>query len=189
MLDRRYAVGALPARPAQPRPQPRLKAEAPEAIWGQFNNYRSNGLAGSAAVHIILLALILGTATFGHQVVQRVQPHETVTLIAPSPDSYALPVAKKIASGGGGGGEHDVLQAPKGRLPKLAMEQITPPQIVIHNQHPKLAVEPTVVKARLQDSPGAEPHAQFGQSVSSPDAVRSSLKWNRFGWRHWLGIG
>jgi|SRR5579863_530537 len=145
VLDRRYAVGALPARPAQPRPQPRLKAEAPEAIWGQFNNYRSNGLAGSAAVHIILLALILGTATFGHEVVQRVQPHETVTLIAPSPDSYALPVAKKIASGGGGGGEHDVLQAPKGRLPKLAMEQITPPQIVIHNQHPKLAVEPTVV--------------------------------------------
>ena len=145
VFDRRYAVGALPARPAQPRPQLRLKAEGPEAIWGQFNNYRSNGLAGSAAVHIILLALILGTATLGHQVVQREQPHETVTLIAPSPDSYALPVAKKVVSGGGGGGEHDVLEAPKGRLPKLAMEQITPPQIVIHNLHPKLAVEPTVV--------------------------------------------
>lgn len=145
VLDRPYAVGALSSRPALSRPQPRLNAEGPEAIWGQFNNYRSNGLAGSAAVHVILLALILGTATVGHQVVQRVQQHETVTLIAPSPDSYVLPVAKKIASGGGGGGEHDVLQAPKGRLPKLAMEQITPPQIVIHNLHPKLAVEPTVV--------------------------------------------
>lgn len=145
VLDRRYAVGALPARPAISRPQLRPKIEAPEAIWGQFNNYRSNGLAGSAAVHIILLALILGTATFGHQVVQRIQPHETVTLIAPSPESYAMPVAKTVVSGGGGGGEHDVVEAPKGRLPKLAMEQITPPQIVIHNQHPKLAVEPTVV--------------------------------------------
>jgi periplasmic protein TonB len=144
VLDRRYA-GSLPARPLPPRPQPRPRVEAPEAIWGQFNNYRSNGLAGSAAVHIVLLALILGTATFGHQVVQRIQPHETVTLIAPSPDSYAMPVAKKVVSGGGGGGEHDVLEAPKGRLPKLAMTQITPPQIVIHNMHPKLTAEPTVV--------------------------------------------
>jgi periplasmic protein TonB len=121
------------------------KSLGPEAIWGQFNNYRSNGLAGSAGVHIVLLALLLGSATFSHQAVQKIEPHETVTLIAPSPDSYALPVAKKIASGGGGGGDHDKLPAIKGRLPKLAMQQITPPQIVLRNQHPKLAVEPTVV--------------------------------------------
>ena len=68
-----------------------------------------------------------------------------MTLIAPSPDSYALPVAKKVVSGGGGGGEHDVLEAPKGRLPKTAMQQITPPSIILRNPHPKLAVEPTVV--------------------------------------------
>lgn len=121
------------------------RAHAPDAIWGQFNNYRSNGLVGSAVVHIIFLGLILSAAMFGHQVVQRVEQHQTVTLIAPSPDSYALPVAKKIASGGGGGGDHDRLPATKGRLPKLAMEQVTPPQIVLHNEHPKLAVEPTVV--------------------------------------------
>jgi len=54
-------------------------------------------------VHIVFVALILATATFGHQVVEKAQEHETVTLIAPSLDSYALPVAKKIASGGGGG--------------------------------------------------------------------------------------
>ena len=46
---------------------------------------------------------------------------------------------------GGGGGDRDKLQAPKGKLPKLAMEQITPPVIVIRNDHPKLPVEPTVV--------------------------------------------
>jgi TonB family protein len=92
-----------------------------------------------------LLALLLGGATFGHQAVEAVQPHETVTLIAPSPDSYALPVAKKVISGGGGGGDHDKLPAIKGRLPKPAMQQITPPQIIVRNEHPKLAVEPTVV--------------------------------------------
>src|SRR5207248_9403545 len=39
----------------------------------------------------------------------------------------------------------DKLQAPKGRLPKQSMEQITPPMMVIRNEHPKLPVEPTVV--------------------------------------------
>jgi TonB family protein len=78
-------------------------------------------------------------------VVTQVEQHETVTLIAPSPDSYALPVAKKVVGGGGGGGDHDTLPAPKGRLPKFAMQQITPPSIVLRNQHPKLAVAPTVV--------------------------------------------
>ncbi len=120
-------------------------APAPDAIWGQFNNYRSNGLVGSAVVHAAALALILSGVTFGRQVVQQIQQRETVTLIAPSPDSYALPVAKEIASGGGGGGDHDPLPAAKGRLPKLAMEQITPPQIVLRNQHPKLVAQPAVV--------------------------------------------
>jgi protein TonB len=118
---------------------------APEAIWGQFNNYRSNGLMGSAIVHLVALGLILSGITFGHQVVQQVQKHETVTLIAPSPDSYAMPVAKKVVSGGGGGGDHDKLPATKGRLPKFAMQQITPPAIVVRNEYPKLAVAPSVV--------------------------------------------
>jgi periplasmic protein TonB len=128
---------------------------APEAIWGQFNNYRSNGLWGSVVVHAVLLGLIAASAIFGHQVVQQVQKHEVVTLIAPSPDSYALPVAKKVVSGGGGGGDLDRIQAPKGRLPKVAMQQITPPAIVVRNEHPKLAVEPTVVvppQVRMADN-------------------------------------
>jgi protein TonB len=134
------------ALPARRSPQVREQSQfGPDAIWGHYNNYRSNGLVGSVVVHVILLALLLGGTIFGHQVVAKVQQHETVTLIAPSPDSYALPVAKKVVSGGGGGGDHDALPAPKGRLPKLAMQQITPPSIVLRNPHPKLAVEPTVV--------------------------------------------
>src|SRR6267154_3859189 len=122
------------------------QSNAPEAIWGQFNNYRSNGLMGSTIVHLVAVGLIFSGITFGHQqVVQQVEKHETVTLIAPSPESYAMPVAKKVVSGGGGGGDHDKLPATKGRLPKLAMEQITPPAIVVRNEHPKLAVAPTVV--------------------------------------------
>jgi protein TonB len=140
-LRRERAVRTI----SPPSSSRRTAAVGPDAIWGQFNNYRSNGLAGSAVAHIIILGLILGTATFSHEVVQKVQPHETVTLVAPSPDSYAMPVAKKEVAGGGGGGDRDKLEAPKGKLPKLAMQQITPPTIVMRNQHPKLAVEPTVV--------------------------------------------
>jgi periplasmic protein TonB len=146
LIESRYVGHERTVRPITPHSRPRQQvAVGPDAIWGQFNNYRSNGLTGSAIVHVVALGLILATATFTPKVVQKVQQHETVTLIAPSPDSYAMPVAKTVVSGGGGGGDHDKLEAPKGRLPKLAMQQITPPQIIMRNEHPKLAVEPTVV--------------------------------------------
>jgi TonB family protein len=129
----------MSARPREP------KQLAPDAIWGQYNNYRSSGLSVSLVLHIIVVALLLGSTIYGTKVVAHPPEHETVTLIAPSPDSYALPVAKKVVAGGGGGGDHEALPAPKGRLPKFAMQQITPPSIVVRNEHPKLAVAPTVV--------------------------------------------
>ena len=146
VLDTLYASrGRSSTRPQNVSSRQAPEMLAPEAIWGQFNNYRSNGLAGSVVAHIIILGLILGVATFSHQVVQQIRPHETVMLIAPSPETYALPIAKKIISGGGGGGDHDRILAPKGILPKPALQQITPPAIVVRNERPKLAVEPTVV--------------------------------------------
>jgi periplasmic protein TonB len=133
----------LPVR-LQPRTFAR-PSHAPDEIWGQYNNYRANGVVVSAIVHVCLIALLVSGAFFGHEVVQRVAARQNVTLIAPDPETYALPAAKKIVSGGGGGGDHDVLQAPKGRMPKASLQQITPPAIVVRNEHPRLAVEPTVV--------------------------------------------
>ena len=67
-------------------------------------------------------------------------------LIAPSPDEInPLPPSKTEVAGGGGGGDRDILPAPKGKLPKPAMQQLTPPQIVVRNEQPKLTAEPTVV--------------------------------------------
>jgi len=125
---------------------PRDRQEFAPQIWGQYNNYRSNGMVGSAVVHIIFIGLLLGVASFGNQVVEHVKPRETVMLIAPSSaEPVPLPVSKKVVSGGGGGGDHDPLPAPKGHLPKPATEQITPPQIVMRNEKPKLTAQPTVV--------------------------------------------
>ena len=131
---------------ARPRPQvgPR-PSKAPDEIWGQYNNYRANGVVVSATVHVALLGLLLSGVLVSHQIVQRAASRQVVTLIAPSPDSYALPTSKKVISGGGGGGDHDPIPVPKGRLPKTAMQQVTPPAIVVRNERPKLAVQPTVV--------------------------------------------
>jgi periplasmic protein TonB len=66
-----------------------------------------------------------------------------------NPDlSEVMPISTKkndTLGGGGGGGDRDKIQAPKGKLPKQSMEQITPPAMVIRNEHPKLEVTPTVV--------------------------------------------
>lgn len=138
--SRRYT--RLPSGPA--RRVPIRSSRTPNEIWGRYNNYRSNGIAISAVAHIAIIVLLLSGVFVSHQIVQK-ETHQTVTLIAPSPESYAMPVAKKVISGGGGGGDHDIIPAPKGNPPKPALQQITPPAIVIRNQQPKLAVQPTVV--------------------------------------------
>jgi periplasmic protein TonB len=113
-------------------------------IWG-FYNYKKNGALYSSLVHMVALAaLIGGTILAGRMVTQIVKPMPVVQIVAPE-DIPVLPVSKTVAGGGGGGGDRDKFQAPKGRLPKQAMEQFTPPMVVVRNDHPKLAVEPTVV--------------------------------------------
>jgi protein TonB len=114
-------------------------------IWG-FYNYKKNGVLGSTVVHVIAVVLIITGTILGRRVVQQItKPAEVVTLVAPPEDTPPLPPAKTQVGGGGGGGDRDKFQAPKGRLPKQSMEQITPPMMVVRNDHPKLAVEPTVV--------------------------------------------
>jgi len=113
-------------------------------IWG-FYNYKRNGAWGSTAVHILAVVVLVGGTLLGRRMVQTVEkPKETVTLIAPD-DVPPLPPSKTEAGGGGGGGDRDKFLAPKGKLPKFDMQQITPPMMVVRNEHPKLTAEPTVV--------------------------------------------
>ena len=116
-------------------------------IWGDYK-YKKQSAGVSVVVHIAMLAGLIAISIMGARAVNQAEkPRETVILIAPDL-TPPLPMTKKAdttVGGGGGGGDRDKLQAPKGKLPKLAMEQITPPAIVIRNDHPKLPVEPTVV--------------------------------------------
>lgn len=130
-----------------PKKLPPLKLESkPEPvkdIWG-FYNYKKDGALGSTGVHVLIAAVIVAGTLIGRRVVAAPAPKATVTLVDPGPIPDLKP-SKTQVGGGGGGGDRDVLMASKGKLPKLSMQQITPPVAVIRNDHPKLAVEPTIV--------------------------------------------
>jgi TonB family protein len=113
-------------------------------IWG-FYNYKKNAALGSTVTHIIVLGIIIGGTILGRRVVAKiVKPAETVTFLA-SDEGPVLKPSKTQVGGGGGGGDRDKLQASQGKLPKFSMQQITPPMVVVRNDHPKLAVDPTIV--------------------------------------------
>jgi protein TonB len=131
-----------------PKKLPPLKLESkPEPvkdIWGFYNN-RKNGALGSTGVHVLIVGIVAVGYLLGRHVVNAAPPPKvTVTLVDPG-DIPALKPSRTQAGGGGGGGDRDVLQASKGKLPKFSMTQITPPVVVVRNEHPKLAVEPTIV--------------------------------------------
>jgi len=118
---------------------------AVSSIWGAYDNRRV-ARRTSLIIHAAMIAALVAVSILGRKVVQEVK-QEQVTLVAPEISEY-MPVTPKqqpTLQGGGGGGDRDKVIAPKGHLPKPAMEQITPPEVVVRNDHPKLTAEPTMV--------------------------------------------
>jgi TonB family protein len=115
-----------------------------DELWGEYN-YQRKSAGVSLVVHALAIGSLIALSIAGAKVVKT--PVQQVTLVAPDISEY-MPISSKkndTVGGGGGGGDHDKLVAPKGKLPKFSMQQITPPAMVIRNENPKLAVEPTVV--------------------------------------------
>jgi len=113
--------------------------------WGHDRVSTTRSALGSILVHALLIGVAVAFWLMPHEARSEAKPTVRVILIAPSLESYALPVATKQAGGGGGGGDRDKIEAPRGALPRIAKQQITPPQIVVRNEHPKLVAEPTIV--------------------------------------------
>ena len=116
-----------------------------KSIWGAYDN-RKVARTTSLIVHSALIAALVAVSIIGAKKVVE-QKQEAVTLVAPDVSEFLPMTAKKMPAlqGGGGGGDRDKVIAPKGHLPKPAMVQITPPEVVIRNDHPKLTAEPTIV--------------------------------------------
>jgi protein TonB len=115
-------------------------------IWEKKDPKRSAG--ASLAIHGGFIAALIAGSIFGGKVVQQVKQRDVINLIAPDISEY-IPMTKPgpQSGGGGGGGDLSKIQAPKGHLPKVDMNQITPPAIVVRNEHPKLEVEPSIMAA------------------------------------------
>ena len=115
-------------------------------IWGAYD-YSQEGVGVSLLVHVLMIALLIGVSIMTSRAVKLNQQPQNVTSLTDDniPD---LPMTSKKGAamgGGGGGGDRDKLDATKGKLPKLSMQQLAPPAVVIRNDNPKLPVEPTVV--------------------------------------------
>jgi periplasmic protein TonB len=108
----------------------------------------------SIALHVAVVGLVIGSGVWmaNHSSLLE-QPKQQITQLT-LPLSDVLPVSPKQGlSGGGGGGDRDKIQAPKGALPKSAIEQLAPPAMVIRNEHPSVPVKPTVVMPPQMNMP------------------------------------
>jgi protein TonB len=117
------------------------------SIWGSYD-YKQEGAGVSLAVHVLMIAGLIGLSIMSSRAVKLDNKPQNVMSLTDSNVPPELPTTTKKGAqmgGGGGGGDRDKLAATKGKLPKLSMQQLAPPAVVIRNDNPKLPVEPTVV--------------------------------------------
>jgi TonB family protein len=110
-------------------------------IWGLYATDKKS-MVYSVALQGAVVVLLF-TVSLNKTVQEKVK--ETVTLIAPVLQPLDMKPKKNAMQGGGGGGDRSPTPAAKGKLPKIAMKQFVPPTEKIINEHPKLAMEMTIV--------------------------------------------
>jgi periplasmic protein TonB len=129
--------------PKLPPLQLTSKPVAVKDIWGGYSYGRQAGVS-SMLVHATVIVLLITVAT--NKTVQQGVQRTVSTLIQPDLAPFIPQQAKpQLMGGGGGGGDRSPLPASKGRLPRLAPRQFTPPMAVVNNPNPKLVMEPTIV--------------------------------------------
>jgi periplasmic protein TonB len=78
----------------------------------------------ASGINLTIAAILLFFV--GRAVVQKILPPTNLTSIDIS--DYKAPKAAQLAGGGGGGGNHSILEANKGKLPKIEKDPVVPPQ-------------------------------------------------------------
>jgi TonB family protein len=146
--------------PADFDPLPTLSGKV-----GVMYPVRGTNVMASVALHAAMLLFVgmglVMVKTTARMAEQRVAG---ATMI----DPYIPPAGLRPNHGGGGGGSADKLGASKGAAPRFAQEQFAPPAVVLQDQHPKLAVEATVISPDLN-----LPRTQTGDPLSNLLALSS----------------
>lgn len=139
-------LDSLADRPQVTKQARQTQEQILPTLFGQgygIYGVRHSNFAVSAFAHAVALSLLLTSSLW----LVHGKPNDAriLTDVAPMSDYISLTQDVARSGGGGGGGDRDKVAAPEGRLPKLAMQQITPPEVVIRNEHPKFVAEATVV--------------------------------------------
>jgi periplasmic protein TonB len=121
----------------------------------------------STTVNVIILLVVLFLV--GRKIVEAVKPSLMATNI--DVGDYKAPKDTTKAGGGGGGGDRSLIDANKGKLPKLEKDPITPPQPQTI-EHPKLPEEAAInVQKEIQlpdnDMPVIGVHSSANVNVQS----------------------
>jgi periplasmic protein TonB len=110
------------------------------SVWGFYGGNETRAGFSSILIHAGVVALIFWIGSL--KPVQKMA-QQVVDLVAPPLSAY-MPEKKDTMHGGGGGGTRAPLDASKGKLPKIAPRQFTPPR-VDPPENPKLPMTPTIV--------------------------------------------
>ncbi len=110
------------------------------SVWGFYGGHEKTAGLSSILIHVGVVLLILWIGSL--KPVQKLVNQTVTQLFAPDLKPY-LP-EKQAPHGGGGGGTKSPLDASKGKLPKIAPRQFTPPR-VDPPENPKLPMTPTIV--------------------------------------------
>jgi len=172
-----------PPIPASPSADPIATTTLLPTLFGEgYGTYRirRSNFVFSFLFHAAAVTVVLAS---GHYVViHRQQIRQQVIDVVTDVSPYILPASATSSGGGGGGGDRDKLQASKGVLPKFSRQQLTPPSVIVHNENPKLAVEPTVVVPPEIVLPHSGPLGDPLSSVLGPPS-------NGTGWGGGIGSG
>ena len=125
---------------------PGIKPVKVKDIWSKDENFgwtQAIAFAVHAGVVALLITPFIMTWTQPIKAVNKTQID--ITPLDISPYVSKLPAGANKAGGGGGGGDRSPEPATKGRAPRFAMTQFTPPTAVIKNPNPKLPAEPTLL--------------------------------------------
>lgn len=164
------SVRELIRPPQLPPLQVTSKPIAVKDIWGLYGRKKRSS-AYSVGIHVAAVVLLFTAAS--SKTVQKVAK-DTFTLIAPDIAPYQPSAVQKPSGGGGGGGDRSPLPAAKGRLPRIAPKQFTPPVQVYNNLNPKLPMEPTIIAPPDMNLPNnnmnqyGDPLAKLGPPSNGP---------------------
>jgi TonB family protein len=121
------------------------KPVAVKDIWGLYGGKKKHAGASSLLIHSAVFVLLFTVASSKHVKQAAKDMAGLVIPIDLAPYVPQAPQKPKAMGGGGGGGDRSPLPASKGKLPRVAPRQFTPPMAVVNNPNPKLIMEPTII--------------------------------------------